>query len=105
MTNRTRKNQVKVYLDDKENEKLGKLITRSKLTKSEYIRKSLLDKEIIVIEDIKELVKELKAVGNNLNQITRIANTEKQLQEIEPIKSDLDQVWKKVIKVLKTVNN
>lgn len=104
MTNRTRKNQVKVYLDDKEKAKLEKLITRSKITKSEYIRKSILEKEIIVVEDIKELVKQLKAVGNNLNQLTKIANTEKQFQEIEPIKADLDQVWKEVINALKKVN-
>lgn len=104
MTNRTRKNQVKVYLDDKEKAKLEKLITRSKLTQSEYIRKSLLEKEIIVVDDIKELVKQLKAVGNNLNQLTKIANTERQLQELEPIKSDLDQVWKEVINALKKVN-
>ncbi len=104
MENRTRKNQVKVYLDDKEKAKLEKLITRSKLTQSEYIRKALLDKEIIVVEDIKELVKQLKAVGNNLNQLTKIANTERQFQEIEPIKAELDQIWKEVIKALKKVN-
>lgn len=104
MTNRTRKNQVKVYLDDKEKAKLEKLITKSDLTKSEYIRKSLLEKEIIVVEDIKELVKQLKAVGNNLNQLTKISNTEKQFQEIDPIKADLDQVWKEVINALKKVN-
>lgn len=104
MTNRTRKNQVKVYLDDKEKAKLEKLITRSKLTKSEYIRKSILEKEIIVVDDIKELVKQLKAVGNNLNQLTKIANTERQFQELEPIKSDLNQVWKEVINALKKVN-
>ena len=104
MVNRTRKNQVKVYLDNKEKAKLEKLITKSKLTKSEYIRKSLLEKEIIVVEDIKELVKQLKAVGNSLNQLTKIANTERQFEEIEPIKADLDQVWKEVINTLKKVN-
>lgn len=41
-------------------------------TVSEYIRKAALQKEIVVIKGIKELLPELHAIGNNLNQQTVI---------------------------------
>ena len=46
------------------------------------MRKAILEKEIIVIDDIKELVLEMKAIGVNLNQLTRKVNS----GEIENIK-------------------
>lgn len=101
---RKRTNQVKVYLSDKEKEKLEGLVKKSKLNQSDYMRKCLLDKEVIVIEDIKELMKELKAIGNNLNQLARIANTENQIKDIERLKVNLSEVWWHVIEVLKKVN-
>lgn len=101
---RTRANQVKVYLSDKEKTKLDKLVKKSKLNQSEYMRKRILDKEIIVIEDIKELMKELKSVGNNLNQLARIANTENQISSLEEIQKKLSLVWEEIIKALKGVN-
>lgn len=101
---RARTNQVKVYLNDKEKKKLDQLVGKSKLNQSQYMRKRLLDKDVIVIEDIKELMKELKSVGNNLNQLTRIANTQNQISDLENIQKDLNLVWEEVIKALKGVN-
>ena len=103
--NRKRPHQVKVYLSESEREKFDKLVAKSKLNKSEYMRKKLLDEDVIVIEDIKELMKELKAIGNNLNQLTRIANTERQIGNLRDMQEELSEVWDKVIEVLKRVND
>lgn len=39
-----------------------------------YVRLCCLDKQIIVIEDLKEFSKELHKVGNNLNQLTMLCH-------------------------------
>lgn len=101
---RKRANQVKVYLSDSEKEKFDKLVEKSKLSQSEYMRKNLLGKDVIVIEDIKELMKELKSVGNNLNQLTRMANTEGHIQDLKSLKSNLSQLWEEVLQALKKVS-
>ncbi len=58
----------------KENEALTKLAKKANLTKSDFIRHSIFNKEIVVINGVKELRKEMKAIGNNLNQLTTRSN-------------------------------
>ena len=47
---------------------------RAKMSKSDYIRHCIFDKEITVIDGLDEFSKQLKAIGNNLNQLTTRAN-------------------------------
>lgn len=72
--NRNRANQIKFYLSDTEKEKLEKKIKKSKLNKSEYLRRSSLEKDIIVIDGIKNLTLELNKIGNNINQLTKLVH-------------------------------
>lgn len=41
---------------------------------SEYVTACCLGKQMIVVEDLKELIRQLKAIGNNLNQLTMLAH-------------------------------
>lgn len=106
MPNRVRSKQLNFRLSEDEFNKVQKLITQSKLNQSEYIRKSVLDKKIIVVDDIQELVKELKRIGNNLNQLTRVANSHGAIgtDELKSIQNELDKVWSETISALKKVN-
>lgn len=107
MPNRERSKQLNIRLTETEIELLQKKIKKSKLSQSEYIRKSILEKNIIVIDEIKGLMVELKRVGNNLNQVTRMINTGevKDSKELVQIKSNLETVWNEVINALKKVND
>ena len=103
---RERSKQLNIRLSENEVELLQKNIEKSKLKQSEYIRKSILKKNIIVIDEIKGLMVELKRVGNNLNQITRMMNNGeiKDSKELIEVKNNLEIVWDKVIEALKKVN-
>ena len=70
------------------------------------MRKAILEKEIIVIDDIKELVLEMKAIGINLNQLTRKFNSGEieNIKELQEMKIELDYVWREVLQALKKVN-
>ncbi|EGT4142438.1 plasmid mobilization relaxosome protein MobC, partial [Clostridium perfringens] len=67
--NRKREKQIKFYVNEKEYEQIKKKVEKSKLKQQEYLIKSALNKKIIVIDGLKEILLELSREGNNLNQI------------------------------------
>ena len=93
-------------VSEDEYKRFEKKVEKSKLTKSEFMRKAILEKEIIVIDDIKELVLEMKAIGINLNQLTRKVNSGEieNIKELQEMKIELDYVWREVLQALKKVN-
>ena len=103
---RTKEKQIKFYADEKEFQQIKKQIEKSKLSQQDYLLKCALDKNIIVIEDMKIFIGELKRIGNNLNQLTKVFNSEKILdtEELSKMNMVLSEVWKEVVKTLKKVN-
>lgn len=81
--NRTRTHRVQVRLDDDEHDYFLYNLERSGLTKETYLRTLIMDK-IPKTKEVSELdrdiLAQLYAIGNNLNQITRLAHTLKVLQ-------------------------
>ena len=70
------------------------------------MRKAILEKDIIVIDEIKELVLGMKAIGINLNQLTKKVNSGEieNIKELQEMKVELDYVWREVLQALKKVN-
>lgn len=71
-----------------DNELIRAKATRAKLSLSSYVRTSSLEKEIKVIDGLREMIPKLNAIGNNLNQLTvmlRVGNI--QNPNLETIKS------------------
>ena len=62
-------------VSEEEKLKIDKKIEKSKLKKSDFLRKTVLGKEIVIIEDFKEFFIELKKQGTNINQIARTLNS------------------------------
>lgn len=103
---RTKEKQVKFWTDEKEFQQIKKKVEKSKLSQQDYLLKCALNKEIIIIDDIKELVTELKRIGNNLNQLTRAIHTGElpNIGEVEKMNKDLEIVWNEVVRALRKVN-
>jgi hypothetical protein len=47
---------------------------KAKMTMTDFIISTITEKEIVIIEGVNELHQQLKLVGNNLNQLTTLAN-------------------------------
>ncbi len=47
---------------------------QARLSQSDYDTRCCLGKQVVVIEDLKEVLKQQRAIGNNLNQLTVLAN-------------------------------
>ena len=101
--NRKRDKQIKFYVNEKEYEQIKKNVEKSKLKQQEYLIKSALNKKIIVIDGLKEILLELSREGNNLNQIAKKINEGEQ-KDIKEMKNKLNNLWDLIEKILKESN-
>lgn len=61
---------------------------------SDYMRDCALEKEITVIPGLEETAKELRRIGNNLNQMTVLAHQDKaQFFNLEELKKEVGRIW------------
>ena len=85
---------LKFRATEEEKDLIMKKVDASDLSISEYLRRCALDKPVIVMEGVDQIAYELRAIGNNLNQITRAVNSgyvqAVNLQETEEV---LGQLW------------
>ena len=65
----------------------------SNLSKTDFIVKCCFDKEIIIVNDVRKLMKELLSVGNNLTQLT----TRAKLMNLEVV--DLKPTYMKLVEI------
>ena len=103
---RKRKKPVTFWLSENELSSLKNKISKTSLTRSDYLRKCSLNKNITVIPGIRELVIEIKRIGNNLNQITRSVNRGTLTvlgDDLRGIKEDLKTVWDRLAAALKKI--
>lgn len=47
---------------------------KAKLSFTEYVTRACLGKQIVVIDGLDEIIKQQKAIGKNLNQLTMLCN-------------------------------
>ena len=53
---------------------IKKKAKQARLSQSEYVTRCCLGRQVVVIEDLKEVTKQFRAIGNNLNRLTVLAN-------------------------------
>lgn len=74
---RLRKKQIRVHLSEEEYNLLERKCNECNMNKSDFIRQEIICNGTIIIYQpfaIKEVCKEISAIGNNINQIARKAN-------------------------------
>ena len=105
-TSRARPKQVKFWASEKELEQIKKKVKKSKLTQSEYLLRSALDKNILVVDGLKEILIELSREGNNLNQIAKGLNQKEEFkaEQFLETKEKLMELWSLIEKILKEGN-
>ena len=81
-------------VNEKEYNKIKSKIEKSKLNTSEYLLRTAMDKDIIVIEGLEEIIIQLRKIGNNINQLTKLCN-QVILRNInlEDVKKEMKSIW------------
>ncbi|MDU1707211.1 MAG: plasmid mobilization relaxosome protein MobC [Anaerococcus vaginalis] len=101
MDNRTRKNQLKIYLTDEEKEIFEKKMKLANCkTMSHFLRKCVLEKEIYIVdlEPFRDLQWLLSNITNNINQIAKATNITGVIY-----KKDIDYMREKIEKLSKEI--
>lgn len=47
---------------------------QARMSQSDYATRCCLGRQVVVVEDLKDVLKQQRAIGNNLNQLTMLAN-------------------------------
>lgn len=72
--NRTRPKQIVIRVSEEELAQIKEKVEQSGKSQQQYIIEALTQSNIVNTDGIKELIPELKRVGNNLNQIAKALN-------------------------------
>ena len=81
-------------VNEKEYNKIKSKIGKSKLNTSEYLLRTAMNKEIIVIEGLEEIIVQLRKIGNNINQLTKLCNQGRLTNiNLEDVKKEMKSIW------------
>lgn len=63
-----------IRISESDLETIKQKAKQANLSQEEYVTRCCLGRQVVVIDGLKELAKELRSAGNNLNQLTVLAN-------------------------------
>ena len=70
-----RKNkQFSIRISEQDLETIRRKAAQAHMTQSDYVTSCCLGKKIIILDGLKEVLRQQKAIGNNLNQLAVLAN-------------------------------
>ena len=103
MSNRYRKNYKKFRVTEDENNRINKLVEESPFKSfQQYALNTLIQSEVIFIDysHLQDLITQVKRLGNNINQITKLAHQfdEISAQDINNLTVQLKEVTSKLEK-------
>ena len=71
---RKRNRTITIRCTEEEYERIHNKAQRNKLSLSDFVLRSAMEKKIIVADGLDEVAKQQKAIGRNLNQIAMLAH-------------------------------
>lgn len=81
-------------VNEKEYNKIKSKIEKSKLNTSKYLLRTAMDKDIIVVDGLEEIIIQLRKIGNNINQLTKLCNQGRLTNaNLEDVKKEMKSTW------------
>ena len=72
---RKRNHVVPIRFSDHELSVIDANANRANMSRTEYLVSAGMGKPIVILDDLKPMLSELRRIGNNVNQLTRKANS------------------------------
>lgn len=93
--NRTRPKQIVIRVSEEELAQIKEKVEQSGKSQQQYIIEALTQSNIVNTDGIKELIPEIKRIGNNLNQIAKALNgsTYYSYSLITQNQKELEKIW------------
>ena len=70
-------NHFSIRISEQDLEAIRRKAAQAHMTQSAYVTACCLGKRIVIMDGLKEVLRQQKAIGNNLNQLAVLANTGK----------------------------
>lgn len=101
----TKDTYIRIRLSRADKEKISHNAKTAKMNISEYILTLTQRKRIIVINDFYKFIYEIGKIGVNINQITKVANSQKYInkEQLDSVLQSLDSVNKNTSKIIKLI--
>ena len=95
MENKKNKNRhFNFRVNEKEYNVIKTKIEKSKLNTSKYLLRTAMDKDIIVIDGLEEIIIQLRKIGNNINQLAKLSNQGRLINvNLEDVKEEMKNIW------------
>ena len=66
--------QFSIRISEQDLEKIRQKAVQAHMTQSDYVTTCCIGKRIVILDGLKDVLRQQKAIGNNLNQLTVLAN-------------------------------
>lgn len=63
-----------IRISSKDLETIKNKAAQARMSQSDYVTRCCLGRQVVVVDGLKEVLTQLKAIGNNLNRLTTLAN-------------------------------
>lgn len=100
-----RKNRIEVRLSNEELMFLNSEVAKTGLSREEYLR-SLINKVVPAnkpTDELVEVIKQLRMIGNNLNQIAVIAYKTSSI-DVMKYKHESERLQQEILKIMESIN-
>ncbi len=85
---------ITIRVNEKEKKKLIEKSKIAKLSLSEYLIEQGFDKDIVIVDGLNEVISELRMIGNNINQLTYLANSGRiYTVDLSEVKQEIGKIW------------
>lgn len=86
--------KITIRVTDEMNDKLLYESKKLNISKNAYINILLTKRKVNIFDGKKDILLELNRIGNNLNQLTRLANSHIiNVVDLKDVKSELKNIW------------
>ncbi len=104
--NKTRPKKFMVRVSEEEWETVNEKVKSSGMNQQQYLLAAILGQSVTNTDGVKELVPELKRIGNNLNQIARASNQglSATSESLDRINEEMNEVWRLLKQYLRAKN-
>ena len=91
--------QFSIRISEQDLETIRRKAAQAHMTQSDYVTSCCLGKKIIILDGLKEVLRQQKAIGNNLNQLAVLAN----MGKVQFANLDIAQEFVKINMTLRAI--
>lgn len=101
-----KKEFIKLRVTNQEHQAIKAKARAARMNKSKFILSAVSSNSVIVLDGLKDVGYQLRQIGNNLNQLTKLANQRQIIcLELDETKKEIHQIWRSLNSLIEKTKN